>query len=746
VTAAGRHLALLGLLLAGRSAAEEDLTRWVDPLIGTRTSYELSRGNTYPAAARPSGMTSWSPQTGSYENSLFYDYSADSLTGIRATHQASVWMSDYGDFSLMPVTGDPGFLPHQRASGFSHERESSRPQSYAVHLDRYWLHLEVAPTSRAAVVRVRSTRSDTVTLIVDPHPPGTLIEILPTEARLQALTTTRAGGAPDNFRSFLVARFDRAPVDWGTWTDSTTHPRQTHGEGDHSGAWVRFAGVRSTPLVIRVGTSFLGAAQATHNLEREIGDAGFDDIAARGRLEWNQLLRRVRVEGGSDERRTVFYTALYRSLLFPRTWHEVDPQGRVIHFSPYDGGVHTGPMVADFGLWDAYRTHLPLYFFQFPARGNTILQGLINAYREGGWFPKWASPGYRRGMPGTQAEIIFADAWSKNVRDFDVEKAYEGLLKNATVPGDQRRGRLGLAAYDRLGYVPADLIEGSVSRSLEFAYADYCVALMARALGHDADAARFLRRSSNWRQVFDPSSGFVRGRNADGSWAPLDPYRWGGPFVEGNAWHYTWMVPHDISGLADALGGRGALAARLDSFLQAPTTVHTGTYGRMIHEMNELQRSGTGQYAHGNQPCHHVLYLYNHTDSAWKTAPLVRAIGDHLYRATPDGYPGDEDTGSLGSWYVFTALGLYPIQPGVPTYALGAPRFRRAELAFENGRTLVVEAVGVEEPGAVYVQSVSLDGDRLLAPFIDHQRLLQGGTLRFEMGTAPRMDVYPSAP
>jgi predicted alpha-1,2-mannosidase len=742
-----RRLLCFSLLLTAAAAAQEqDLTQWVDPLIGTRTSYELSRGNTYPAAARPGGMTSWAPQTAGYENALFYTYDADSLNGIRATHQASVWMSDYGDFSLMAVTGEPGFLPAQRASPFLHDREWSRPESYAVDLPRYALRLEVAPTSRAAVVRVRSTRRDTVTVIFDPHPPGTLIEILPSEARLRALTATHMGGTPDNFRSYLTAQFDRIPVAWGTWTDSTVQRGATHSQGDHSGAWVRFADVRTRPLTLRVGTSFLGAGQAEINVEREIGAAGLNDIAAQGRRDWNALLGRARVEDGSEERNTVFYTALYRSLLFPRDWHEIDAEGRMIHFSPYDGQVHEGPMVADFGLWDAYRTHLPLHFFLFPERGNTILQGLVNAYREGGWFPKWAGPGYRDGMPGTHAEIIIADAWAKQVRGFDVESAYEGLRRNAVDPGDKSRGRIGLVEYDRLGYVPADLVDGSVSRTLEFAYGDFCVSLMARALGHEADATRFSHRAQNWRHVFDETSGFVRGRNADGSWAALDPVEWGGPFVEGNAWHYTWGVPHNIPGLVEVLGGKSAMAARLDSFLNAPPTVHTGEYGRMIHEMKEMVASGMGQYAHGNQPSHHVPYLYNHTDAAWKTAPLARDIGDRLYRDAPDGYAGDEDTGSLGSWYVFTALGLYPIAPGVPTYALGAPRFARAELRFGNGNRLIVEGVGIDVPGAVYVQAVSFDGERLHMPFVEHDRLMQGGTLRFVMGTEPNADVYSSVP
>ncbi|MDA0335335.1 MAG: GH92 family glycosyl hydrolase [bacterium] len=742
---AGARLALcvFGLAAgAAGAAADEDLTHWVNPLIGTDTSYELSRGNTFPAITRPWGMTSWAPQTGTYENALFYEYKAGTFTGIRTTHQASVWMGGYGEFSFMAITGDPGFLPQQRASPFAHAEERARPESYSVDLPRYGLRLEVTPTSRAAIIRVQSTLSDTVTFVVDPHPPGTEIQLLPQDRLLLAMTQSQMGSAAANFRSFLAAQFDRAPVDFGTWTDSTSLPGSAHGTGNHSGAWVRFADVRARPLVIRVGTSFMGADFALRSIEQELGSAGFQEIADEGRQEWNRLLGRARITGGSQERRVVYYTALYRSLLFPRNWHEIDDKGAIVHFSPYDGLVHSGPMVADFGLWDAFRSHVPLYFLLYPDRGATVLQGLVNCYLEGGWFPKWLNPGYSWGMPGTQAEILFADGWAKGVRDFDVDAAYEGLLRNATEPGEGGRGRLGLDAYERLGYVPGDLIEGSVSRTLEFAYGDYALGTMARDLGHDQDADRFLARAASWRHVFDASTGFVRGRNSDGSWMALDPYEWGGAFVEGNAWQYTWSVLHDVPGLAAAMGGRSALAARLDSFLQAPSTVRPGSYGRMIHEMREFEQFGIGQYNHGNQPCHHVPYLYNYTDSSWKTAPLVRAIGDDLYQPTPAGYPGDEDTGSLGSWFVFTALGFYPIQPGSLTYALGAPRFPRAQLTFENGNVLIVEAVGIEVPGAVYVQSVRFDGQRLEMPFIGHDRLTGGGTLRFDMGTEPDSNLF----
>lgn len=733
---------LLTLALASHTRAEEPLTRWVDPLIGTQSTHALSGGNTYPATGRPQGMTYWAPQTGTYESSLFYSHDSDSLTGIRATHQASVWMADYGDFSLMPVTGSPGFLPHERGSPFLHERESSKPERYAVHLPRYAIDVEITPTSRCAIMRLHSSRHDTVTLIIDPHPPGTVIEVEPETATLRAMTATRTAGAPENFRSFLAMSFDRSPVAWGTWTDTTDAPGETYAEGDHNGAWVSFAGVLDTPVVIRLGTSFLGAGQAARNMQQELGNADFGTIRQQAADEWQAALSRVRIEGGSEQRRTVFYTALYRSLLFPRTWSEYDGSGQQLHFSPYDGRIHQGAMIADLGLWDSYRSHLPLYFLLYTEAADEILQGLLNAYKQSGWFPRWMSPGPRKAMPGTQAEIIFADAWAKGRRAFDAQLAYQGLRRNATVPGDEHRGRVALAEYERLGYVPADQFDGSVSMTLDYSYGDYCLALLAEALGHEQDRELFLRRSDNWRNVFDEDKRFVRGRRSNGSWMPLDPIEWGGPFVEGNAWHYTWAAQHAPAGLMELMGGPQPMAARLDSLLQAPPEIRTGTYGRRIHEMNELVAGGTGQYLHGNQPCHHVLYLYNHTHDVWKTAPLIRAIGDRLYTAQPDGYPGDEDTGSLGSWYVFSALGMYPAQPGVPLYSLGAPRFVRAELALPNGNSFVVEAPGIDSAGAVYVQSVSLNGQRLSTPFISHEQIVAGGSLVFSMGTRPNTGLY----
>lgn len=733
---------LIAALCVG-GEGEEDLTRWVEPRIGTLTSYALSRGNTYPAAARPSGMTAWSPQTGDYTSSQFYRYGADSFTGLRATHQASVWLGDYGQFSLMPVTGEPGFLPAQRGSSFRHETESSHPHLYAVELDDYGLRVEVAPTMRSAVLRVTSSQRDTVTLIVDPHPSPTFVELEPGSRRARGLTLTRMGGASDNFGCHFVIVFDRDPVAFGTFTDSSVSPGTVRSQGDHSGAYLTFAGVRARPLIVKVGTSFLSEHYAAHALTREIGDASFETIVAEGRSEWNELLSRISLSGATQDQRIVFYTALYRSLLFPRALHEIDPLGRIVHASPYDGHVRPGPLYADFGLWDTYRTLFPLYALLYPQRYYLILQGLLNAAVEGGAFPKWPSPGYRDGMPGTQAESLFADAWAKGLHDFDLTSAYAALRENGTVPGDRRVRRLGLTAYDSLGYVPADRYPGASSRTLEFAYGDFCLASLAAAVGHKQDAARFSERARNWRNVFDPVTGFVRGRLADGSWeTSFDPFAWGGPFVEGNAWHYTWSVQHDVEGLVQALGGRDDFAARLDSFLLAPSVYRRGGYDKVIHEMREMAAAGTGQYAHGNQPSHHVLYLYNHAGRPWRTQALVRHVVDVLYRAAPDGLPGDEDTGSLSSWYVFSALGLYPLCPGKPTYELGAPRFERATLRLPGGSTLVIDGGGAGAPENVYVQSVHLDGEPLRTPQVEHGDIADGGTLSFEMGPRPNRSWY----
>lgn len=727
------------------ASPDADLTPWVDPRIGTDTDYERSRGNTYPAAARPGGMTAWAPQTGGYDSNLFYRFRADTLTGLRATHQASVWLGDYGDFSLMPVVGRPGFLAHERGSRYRHEAELARPEAYAVALDDYGLRFEVAPSMRGAVLRVSSEASDTVTFIVDPHPPNTRVDIAPDGRRLRALTLTRIAGVPDNFASHLALAFDRSAIAVGTFTDSTATAGQTRSQGDHSGAYLTFAGVRREPLVVRAGTSFLTADYAERALEREIGGASFEAVAQQGRREWNELLGRVRVEGASDSQRTVLYTALYHCLLFPRTWHEVDPQGQPVHYSPYDGRVRAGPLFADFGLWDTYRTLFPLLTLVYPERVAPVLEGLLNACREGGRFPKWPAPGYREGMPGTQAEAVFADAWSKGVRGFDLDAAYEGLRRDGTEPGGALTGRLGLAAYDSLGYVPADRYPGATSLTLEFAYGDFCLATLARAAGRAADAERFAARSASWRHVFDPVSGFARGRETDGGWQePFDPFAWGDPFVEGNAWHYTWAVPHDVAGLVAAMGGPAAFAARLDSFFAAPATYRTGSYGRVIHEMRELADAGTGQYGHGNQPGHHIPYLYNAAGQPWKTQALVRGLVDRHYRAAPDGLAGDEDTGSLSSWYLFSVLGFYPLCPGRPAYTLGAPRFDEAILQLPGGRTLTVEANGALPPERRYVQAVRWNGTAVREPWIAHADLAAGGTLTFEMGTGPNREWFTS--
>jgi predicted alpha-1,2-mannosidase len=740
--------------------AAEDLSQWVDPLIGSETSLRLSRGNVYPAAARPMGMTWWSPQTRAYSHvgpdtfltsALFYTYQDSTISGLRATHQANVWIGDYGAFSLFPVTGSRSsggaFSARQRASRFRHETEKAKPNVYGVYLDDYGLRVEVAPTMRAAVLRVSSADSDTVTFIVDPHPAQTLCQLLPGEGRIQATTLSHTGGTPDNFAAHMALEFDRLPHDFGTWTDSTVASGATQGAGPHTGCYMRFPGVLKRPLTIKVGTSFLSTGYASANLAREVGGRSFDDIVREGQQEWNQLLGRVALSGVSDEQRRMFYTALYRSLLSPWTLHEIDPLGRVVHYSPYDGRVRAGPMYSGFGLWDSYRTLFPLFALLYPQRYLQVLEGLINAHEEGGAYPKWPSPGYREGMPGTQTEMLFADAWLKGLRDFDLQRAYRGVQENGTIPGDGQSRRLGLSDYDRLGFVPADRYPGAASRTLEFAYGDFCLAILAEAAGKATDAARFAARSRNWQHLFDARSGFIRGRLGDGAWLePFDPVAWGDPYVEGSAWHYAFSVPHDVAGLTAALGGPQALAARLDRFFQSPPVYRTGTYGRVIHEMRELAALGVGQYAHGNQPGHHVPYLYNHASMPWKTQALVRHIVDTLYQATPAGFAGDEDSGSLSSWYVLSTLGIYPACPGTPRYELGAPRFERAELYLPNGKRLVIEGQGAQVADNRYVQSAHLNDRPLHETFVLHDEIVSGGVLRFDMGAAPNPEWYGKTP
>ena len=717
------------------------LVRHVNPLQGTNSRHSFSRGNTLPLVARPFGLTHWAPQTG--EGGWFFHPDAPTLHGVRATHQPSPWMGDYGYFTVMPQTGPVSLSAAERASEYRLEDAAIQPHFLALHLRRDDIRLEMTPTERCAVFRFTFPAAETGRVILA-LPDESQVEVHAGQRLITGDTRANTGGVPGNFALYFAARFDlpftrAVPTQGDGVSDGPSRL-----EGRAVGAIAEFA---SAPQVgMRIGTSFVSAAQALENLRREVGDRTFEDVKAEGEAVWEETLGRVEITGGTDVQIRTFYSSLYRAHLFPRMFHETDDQGNIVHYSPYDGRVHPGVLYTDNGFWDTYRTVYPLLALIQPDRLGEILQGWVHAYQEGGWFPQWPSPGYRACMIGTHMDVVVADACVRNVPGFDRAAAYAGMVKHAETPGDRagNYGRLGIADYLAAGYVPADQFTHATSRTLDYAYDDFCLAQVAESLGRTEDVQKYRQRARNYRHVYDPGVGFMRGRNADGTWQePFDEFAWGDPYIEGGAWQSTWAVQHDPAGLIALMGGPQAFVEKLDRMLALPPTFHVGTYGGEIHEMTEMARADFGQYAHSNQPVHHVLFLYAAAGRPDKTQHWVRRILDEYY--TPDSLPGDEDNGEMCAWYVLNALGVFPLCPGHPSFVFGSPLFPEARVHLADGKTLTITSDG-NGPENVYVQQIIVNGSPHAKLWISHDALTQGGHLQFVMGSQPLEQDYSQAP
>ena len=713
---------------------------YVNPLVGTASTHAFSNGNTYPTVARPFGMTAWTPQTG-MDSGWVYRYGAKTINGLKATHQPSPWIGDYGHFSFMPVVGELKTHMQERASSFSHEREISQPYYYGVELDDYDTTAELTATERCGFLRLTYPESRHAHLVLEVFRTGE-VKLFPREQKITGVARFHRDGAEGPFGCYFGARVDRPFSSWGCFSGRTvTKTDKKACSNGNVGAYIGFETSAGDKVHVMVGTSFISLKQAELNLEREIGSKSFSRIKWEGRKAWNEQLSKIRIEGGDGGQLTTFYTAFYRSLLFPRMFYEFDSAGRMKHYSPYDGQIHAGEMYTDTGFWDTFRAVFPLFTILFPDRDASMIRAWINAYREGGWFPKWPSPGYRDCMIGTHVESVVVDAWTKGIRDFDIDTAYEACIKDATDPTEGGgKGRRGLVPYFEKGYVPCDLVKEATARTLEFAYDDWCIARLAEALGKTVDARLLFKQAQNYRNVFDPAVGFMRGRMSDGSWRDdFDPAEWGGPFTEGCSWHYTWSVLHDVQGLIDLMGGDELFVRRLDEMMETKARFTVGSYGRVIHEMSEMLACRMGQYAHGNQPVHHVLYLYNYAGQPWKGARRIRNVVDTLYGPGPDGLCGDEDNGQMSAWYLFSVLGFYPVSPGHPSYVIGSPRFTKVTLDLPGGKTFRVIAHRNSDRN-MYIQGARLNGQPLERSWILHQEIVSGGTLEFDMGPEPNRE------
>ena len=720
--------------------AAKDPVDYVNPLMGTDSKFSLSNGNTYPAIAMPWGMNFWTPQTGEMGDGWAYTYHSDKIRGFKQTHQPSPWINDYGQFSLMPVTGRLAIDQNHRASWFSHKAETVTPYYYSVYLADHDVTTEIAPTERCAYFRFTFPETDKSYVVIDAFDRGSYVKVIPEQNKIVGYTTRNSGGVPRNFKNWFVIEFDKPFDNQLVWAGYDPVKNHLELESNHVGAVVGFKTRRGEAVHAKVASSFISLEQAEQNL-KEIGDRTFDQVKEAGRAVWNDVLGRIEIEDEDIHRKETFYSCLYRSVLFPRSLFEVTAEGNVMHYSPFNGEVLPGYMFTDTGFWDTFRCLFPLVNLVYPSMGEKMQEGLLNTYLESGFFPEWASPGHRGCMVGNNSASVVADAFLKNVTKADAVKMYEGLLSgaNSVHPRVSSTGRLGWQYYNELGYVPYDVrINESAARTLEYAYDDWCIYKMGQKLGRPQEELDlYAKRSQNYRNLYDPEHKLMRGKNQDGTFQrPFNPLKWGDAFTEGNSWHYTWSVFHDVQGLVDLMGGKEEFVAQLDSVFAVPPVFDDSYYGGVIHEIREMQIMNMGNYAHGNQPIQHMIYLYNYAGQPWKAQYWLREVMNRLYFATPDGYCGDEDNGQTSAWYVFTALGFYPVCPGSGEYVMGAPYFKSATLHLENGKSVVFSAPDNSDENR-YIKSMTVNGKKYTRNYINHFELLKGGKYVFDMENEP---------
>jgi predicted alpha-1,2-mannosidase len=723
------------------AGGNRDYVEYVNPLMGSQSVHSFSTGNTYPAIATPWGMNFWTPQTGKMGDGWVYTYTDTKIRGFKQTHQPSPWINDYGQFAVMPIVGQPEFDEERRASWFGHKAETAKPYYYSVYLAEHDIVAEIAPSDRAAAFRFTYPKNDCSYVVIDAYDNGSYIKVEPDKRRIVGYSTRNSGGVPDNFRNWFVIEFE-CDLEFVNTVAENMVSEVLEQSGNHVGAIVGFRTSRGEQIQMKVASSFISLEQALLNLQ-EVKGSSFDQVCKAAKDKWNDVLGRVEVSGGTDDELKTFYTCLYRSTLFPRKFYELNEQGEVYHYSPYNGKVLPGYMYTDTGFWDTFRCLFPLLNLIYPSVNKEIQEGLLNVYKESGFYPEWASPGHRDCMVGNNSASVIADAYLKGVKVDDMETLYEGLIATANKehPTMKSTGRWGCGYYNRLGYVPYDVgIWENAARTLEYAYDDWCIYRLAKALGRpQSEIDLYAKRSMNYKNLFDAETSLMRGRNENGSFAtPFSPFKWGDAFTEGNAWHYTWSVFHDPQGLIDLMGGKYQFVAMLDSVFMVPPVFDESYYGSVIHEIREMQVMNMGNYAHGNQPVQHMIYLYNYAGTPWKAQMRLRQVMDKFYAPTPDGYCGDEDNGQTSAWYVFSALGFYPVCPGSGQYVLGAPLFRKAVIHLENGANVTINA---PENGMTncYIDELKIDGKKYGKNYLEHDKMIQGVRMDYRMSAQPNM-------
>ena len=718
----------------------KDLVEYVNTLQGTNSKFELTRGNTYPTIALPFGMNTWSPQTARNGDGWKYQYFKDTIRGFQQAHQCSSWTNDYAVFSLMPVSGQLKLSDLERGAKFNHDDEIAKPHYYKVDFDN-GITTEVSPSLRGSHMRFSFPKNEKAYIVIDGYTGASGIKI--DRKNRQITGFVRNGRGMDRvkgFKNYFVIQFDKSFQEAGIWENRNgkTWENQTSKEGEGIGAYIQFKDGQKVQA--KIASSYVSLDQAQLNLKRELGkDRNLEQTKANAKAVWNKQLSKILVEGGTEAQMRTFYSCFFRASLFSRKFYEINENGDPFYYSPYDGKVHNGYMYTDTGFWDTFRGQFPLNAILYPEMHGNYVSALVDAYHQRGWLPSWSFPSESGGMIGNHAISLLADAYVKGLKTFNPEEALEAYYHEATneSPIGPSSGRQGWKEYFTLGYIAYPDVREATAKTLEYAYDDFCGYQLAKASGNKYYEEIFGRQMYNYKNVYDPEVGFMRGRKKNGEWVEnFDPFEWGGPFTEGNAWHYLWSVFQDPQGLINLMGGNDNFISKLDEVFTSPNTVHVG--GK-IHEMTEMQMANMGQYAHGNQPIQHMIYLYNYAKQPWKAQYHARNVMDKLYDYTENGYPGDEDQGQTSSWYVLSALGFYSVCPGTNQYVLGSPVFKKTTITLENGNKFVINAPK-NDKDHVYIEAASLNGQNYTKNFITYDDILTGGTFDLKMSTSPNKE------
>ena len=700
---------------------------WVNTFVGTGSSMGPEYGGTMPFVSTPFGMTNWTAQTRQNRISVSsYEYHDQYIEGFIGTHQAAIWMGDYGYITVMPETGAMNFAPENRRLPFTHKDEISTPYYYAVTMGSHAsdrIKTEMTATDHAGYLRFTYPKGAKANVLIEITRPGIIgyVKFDPTRHEIVGYNPDRmdANLGPmklPNFKGYFVVRFKQPLLSHNVYSGTFSRPGQNELTDTNVGAYVSFDTHQDNPVDVQVGTSFISIDQARANLDAEMPNWNFDGLREALKNTWNQKLGIATIDGATDDQRHIFYSGLYHALLYPKLFSE---HGR--YYSAFDDKIHNGESYTAYSIWDIFRAENSLLTLFAPERIGGMVQALLQDFQEGGWMPKWPNPSYTNIMIGTHADSLVAEAINKGFKGFDYQLAYQAVYKDAMTPpdGDTTRlwldrepytpyeARAGLTYFKKLGYIPADKISESASSTEEESYDDYAVAQVAKAVGKDDDYRFFMKRSLSYKNLFNPARHFMQARNADGSWAsPNDGW------TEGDQWVYLYAALHDVPGVVQLMGGPQAASAELDEHFN-------GNHNR-----------------HDNEPSHHYGYLYDFTGEPWKTQARVREIANDAYSNTIDGVLGNEDCGQMSAWYIFTAMGFYPLNPASAEYVIGSPLFKSVTLHLPNGKRFLISAPDNSAKN-IYVQSVRLNGKALDTPIITYADIEAGGELDFVMGPTP---------